>query len=475
MTEVAVALRSPEVYARSLRSLRLLGEAALADCEIDYDDGFVAEPWHDFTTALGENLATDKEYGERLNFDPMRSYEKREGKVVTRDGKPVVDLVSDGLACSRVAAQTDPEMEIQVIRDEGDVMVAKTVDNLAVGELLAVVSMDPKEALKRNPRYWRRKAYREGLAVLQVYFCASEDEVIAGAYSIKKSNMRILRDIFGSYGTTVPEGESADTWIRHGIRLQVDRTKAEQFGPSIVACHRKELGIDGPSLSVTDLIAANEKLVKNCFETYVRPLAVSLKTGVPGGKLRELAFEMMQAHTDYEPPEMHSLMRFSNGSEITEDDVRFMEERIRYALVEELRKLLPSKEALTKQAEFAPNDLGWIVAVEQAVFERDMSHIMANNIAAGMSAGRSYGGCSPAGTEGQRGELTETSEIGADSQSVFGGKSGEQESELSDDFGPLKFKCPNGHWNKRPPEKRGERTPKHFLHQCKTCKVSLKC
>lgn len=49
--------------------------------------------------------------------------------------------------------------------------------------------------------------------------------------------------------------------------------------------------------------------------------------------------------------------------------------------------------------------------------------------------------------------------------SIFGSKSEE------DDFGPLKFKCPRGHWNERKPAK----SPKDFLPHCKTCKVSLKC
>lgn len=40
-----------------------------------------------------------------------------------------------------------------------------------------------------------------------------------------------------------------------------------------------------------------------------------------------------------------------------------------------------------------------------------------------------------------------------------------------DNYGPLKFKCPRGHWNERKPAK----SPKDFLPHCKTCKVSLKC
>lgn len=40
-----------------------------------------------------------------------------------------------------------------------------------------------------------------------------------------------------------------------------------------------------------------------------------------------------------------------------------------------------------------------------------------------------------------------------------------------DKFGPLRFRCPKGHWNKRPPAK----SHKDFLTHCTTCRVSLKC
>ncbi len=49
--------------------------------------------------------------------------------------------------------------------------------------------------------------------------------------------------------------------------------------------------------------------------------------------------------------------------------------------------------------------------------------------------------------------------------SIFSSRSGE------DRFGPLAFKCPKGHWNKRPPAK----SPKDFLSHCKTCGTSVKC
>lgn len=51
------------------------------------------------------------------------------------------------------------------------------------------------------------------------------------------------------------------------------------------------------------------------------------------------------------------------------------------------------------------------------------------------------------------------------------GNQADKSSPKSDKFGPLKFKCPRGHDNERPPAK----SPKDFLTNCKKCGTSLKC
>jgi hypothetical protein len=60
--------------------------------------------------------------------------------------------------------------------------------------------------------------------------------------------------------------------------------------------------------------------------------------------------------------------------------------------------------------------------------------------------------------------------MNADGEDVFKSIFGEKK--LGEDkFGPLNFKCPKGHWNKRPPAT----SSKDFLSHCKTCRASLKC
>ncbi len=55
-------------------------------------------------------------------------------------------------------------------------------------------------------------------------------------------------------------------------------------------------------------------------------------------------------------------------------------------------------------------------------------------------------------------------------KAIFGGSS-EESGGPRDKYGPLNFKCPKGHWNKRPRAK----SPKDFLPNCKHCNISLKC
>lgn len=51
------------------------------------------------------------------------------------------------------------------------------------------------------------------------------------------------------------------------------------------------------------------------------------------------------------------------------------------------------------------------------------------------------------------------------------GNQSEKPAQKSDKFGPLRFKCPKGHWNERKPAK----SPKDFLTHCRKCNTSLKC
>lgn len=444
MAEAAATIESQEVYARSLKAMRAFGRVALAGYELDYEDNRVKEAWHDFRTAVGENLATDPEFEEQLIFNPLRSYEYRGGHVLAGHGQPLVELVRDGLRSSELAAQADPEMRIQVVRDRADVAVAEIVDGLGVGELYTVVSLDPKKALERNPSYWQGRGYREGMAVLQVYYRSSSGEVLAGAYSIKQSNKAALSRIFARYGVHIPLDETDNQWIRHGIRLRTDREEAEEFGKGIVRAHRAEIGAGGDALSVTELIAANEHLVKACFEGYLRPLAGSLESGSVHPAIQDLAMKLMNNRAAYVPADRQSLMRLANGGRAYEQDVRFMEGKIRYGLVEELRKLIPHylRQAVNHgQDKAIARDRGFVSVyrIEQAAYIQQMAHVMAGNVASGMTANRSYGGCTPAGdSSGESGQPG--GELGADQQNVFGGKDKKQGSDKDCEF--ISKSCP---------------------------------
>lgn len=416
-----------EVYSRSLKRVRSLGRVAAQGAELDLGNGAVQEGWRDFVSAVEENLATDPEYGEQLLFEPFRSYRVIDGRVCDQTGEAVIDMVTRGYEASRQAALSNPEMAIQAERDEGDVLVAEAVDSLAVGELYAVASVEPKNALKRNPRYWRDElGYREGVAVLQVYYRSGSGELLAGAYSIKQSDMTALRAIFAGYGVHIPEDESENRFIRHGIRIRADREDAEEFGKHIVRAHRRAIGQAGRVLSVTELVQANQALVKSYFDGYLAPLARAYVLGRSDERVQKLALAMLGNSAPYTPTERHSMIRLANGLSPNEQDVRFMEEKIRYALVEELRRLVPAHLAGDRaRYHGVAVSSGEPVALAPM---HDMAARMAGNIAGGIAANRTYGGCQGAGRERQA--ESGTGELGLEQQDVFGGKTTEGSEKL---------------------------------------------
>lgn len=475
---MAEAALDYELYARSTSTIRRMGNLAVRRSgEVDLDSGEVAEGYTDFLTAIGENLATDSEFGESLIFYQLRPYRYIGGKTRTADGRPVIDLVRAGARASREAARYDSRMRVQLERDEADVMVAGIVDKLEVGEMYAVTSLDPKSALKSDRKYWEAKGYREGMAVLQVYYRLDEHTMLAGAYSIKKSDKAALSRIWANYGKHLPIHTPDSEWIKYGIRASVDTEDAKEFGKGIIRAHQAEIGDSNAMMSVTEFIDRNKALVQSCFRQYILPLSRSLAMGRSHPVIQELANQILQNGANYSVEDSRSLMRLANGGEIDDRDASVMEEKIRYGVVEELRKLLKGQiQDVRVSLDHGANvyTVPRMHVMEQALFMQNMGQIMAGNIAGGMAAGRSYGGCASAGNSGsEQGNsfLGVDSVLGSEKQDVFSGQASEGCAGPKDKFGPLNFKCPKGHWNKRKPAK----SPKDFLTHCTTCKASLKC
>jgi hypothetical protein len=463
-------IQSREEYAHSLRSLRGLGRVSLEIIPLTSDVPEVKEAWTDFVSALEENIATDPELSEKLTFNPMRVHDVVDGYVVDNTGRSIVNLVADGLVVSKQQALFDKRMESQVERDEGDVLVAEAVDGLVVGEMLATISMDPKEALALDKDFWEDKAYREGMAVLQVYYRTSNG-LMAGAYAIKDSNVDDLRELFAEHGLVIPESENCNRWTRHHLVSTTTEENAKSFGDEFVKSYRQKRGLNEQQLSTTDFLKENQIEVQSFFDAYIVPVATSTVTGINNESTKSLAASMHQSNADsISPQERSSLLKVANSDKFDDNDARFMESKIRYALIEHLRPKLIAELSVPTQVVNSINNAGLvdykirtIEVIGNNQIQR-MNEQLSLGLGRGVQENRTYGGCSSAKTESNGPQF----ELGT--QDIFGGKSNtenEDTSGESDENGPLKFKCTKGHLNKR--EKGG------WVYECQKCGEDVSC
>jgi hypothetical protein len=434
VTGLAVSLEANEVYAQSIRNQRILGRLALRGMQATPEYiGTKAELARDFKTAVEENLATDKELNEHLIFDRMETFGIADGHTVDNTGRPVLDICQEGYRASLKAASHDPEMAIQNLRDAHDVSTVQTVDALEVGEMLAVVSMDPKEELQRNPSVWRDKLhYREGMAVVQVYYKTSECEMLVGAYSVKRSDSAAFRRIFAECGVHVPDGISSHEWILHGLRRRVDEAEARAFGPQIRAAHAREIGRQTSVISVSEAADQHDALLQQYFDTYLVRACEAVASGQNDPVLQSFARALLQTPEHYGRKTLEGLNRIAYGNNFTDADARLIEEKVRYAVVEEIRAAvkaqLDGKSATTPIYE-ASYDGSVVLTQEQVAALNARS---AGTIAGGLSAGRTYGGCTGAGESTDKKE-----DLG--NQDVFGGNAKGEDGEDNDESGACEY------------------------------------
>lgn len=459
-----------EHYSHSLRSIRALGRVSLDVIPLTSDVPEVQEAWTDFVSALEENIATDPELSEKLTFNPLRFHDVTDGHVVDRTGRRTIDLVITGKESSMRIAESDERMWVQVERDEGDEIVALEVDNLVEGEMLATISMDPKEALHVDKDYWEGMGYREGMAVLQVYY-RTRDGLLAGAYAIKDSNEDDLREQFAHYGVVVPESENCNRWTRHNLKINLDEDAAKKFGNDFVKSYRVRRGLEEEQLSTTEFIRQHELEVQSYFDVHIVPVASSMATGRNNEATKSLASSLHQHNANkLSSNERSQLLRIANSEKFSDDDARFMESKIRYSLIEHLRPKL--KQLLVVESPTLEDmvDSVCVERVFRTITEVDYSQLQQMNmhltfgLGRGVEEKRSYGGCSSSKTEGN----TFEQELGL--QGVFGGKTdseGKESAGEEDEFGSLEFKCTKGHTNKR--QKGG------WVYECSKCGEDVSC
>lgn len=469
-----VAQPSVESYGESFRNARLMGNLAArgAGASPEYI-GARQEVWFDFKRAVGENLATDPEYGESLLFDPMEEFDVVGSKMVDKQGQALEDTIKEGWRKAREEAKTNPEMVIQAERDEGDVITMHIVDRLEQGEMYAAISMDPKAELKKNPDFWRdgRFNYREGLAVLEVFYRLPSGKILAGTYSIKSSDETAVRTLLTSRGLNIPPNESLNRFIRYGIRQTMSEQEVRRFGHGIIREHADLIKKPAPKLSVTDLLEAESSQLEQYFAAYYLPLSTALASGQNQPELQSFAGAALNNPVILKklaPSQRQQLMRINNSRQFTDNDAKLVEKVIRYGVVEDIRQKIPgylnSSLPPRPNQTAAPSPVFQAVPLEQVAA---MNQRLTVGISAGIQAERSYGGCSGA-------SLNEDDLVNNPLEDMHGlpgllkGEKQEKKYEESDKFGSLKFDCPKC-------KKENKREKNDWVYECKSCGADVSC
>ncbi|HVV66990.1 MAG TPA: hypothetical protein VHB72_02880 [Candidatus Saccharimonadales bacterium] len=392
-----------EKYAQSLGPIKLMGELACADVEaIEYQQQKEVV-YDDFVFAVGEMMATDPDFRDLLDVDPRKAYVKVNGKVRAPNGEPMVDMVERGIASSKAAAKEDPDMDFQVVRDEGNGINAERADRLPVGWSLLAASMDPKEALREVPKTAEELGYEEGMMYFFRWSHDEENIMDTQSYSVDMSDTSLWREVIRDFlNFEVPEGISADEWGKHGIEVQCSAEEADKLVRDMRTEYYRRLGITEPRLSVTEYTNQHAGTLHQIFDAYFPSLTHAASLGKNNSSMSGLAATILQTPVVHklEPRARRQLMDIANDRVFDDESGRIMNSILRYVAVEELRKGLPQfimgkKYNPAKEPGRHENNLSQFSYIQTlpAIVPEMMHERMAANFKSGVEEGRSYGGC----------------------------------------------------------------------------------
>ncbi len=403
-----------ERYACSTRTFRELGRSALSET---IDEGIRQEAFRDFRTALVENMTTDPEFGEFLDYNPLEEYQQADGLTLDTAGRPITPMIEDGLRVSREAARFDDRMKIQAYRDESHVVNSRRVDEMPAGTLRIALDMDPRTAIAVDPDFWQgRLGYRRGLASLQLYYKTDRGTVLAGAYSIKNCSPSAMREMFAELGCRVPEGIADEEWFRHAVELTASEVYAKQVGVALQQKHRRLVGDTYRHISVTDFLKRHHRQIESVFNELIVPLGIMYEANTTNKAVLDFTQAILSKVAELSPNEKGRLMRLAHTERLQKDDISFLEELVRYGLVEQLRPLV--RKELFKD---------YVTKVQPTLYVPDVPYqMLAMSVSTGRQAGRVYGGCASAGMVLAASDAPEGI---PKSQNIFGGRalSGEDE------------------------------------------------
>lgn len=415
---------SAEQYGHSLSTLRRWGGIAVQASnqapEIAQDHETLA--YDDFESAVAEMLKTDPEFSQQFDINHQRRHEVIDNQVRAADGTAMLSILASSADHSRRAANSNPALEAEAVRDNCDLMVAGRVDALVPGQTWWGVSFYPKQALQDYPEIYRDQfGYQAGLVYIQTYSKLDHQTLIAGSFSIDMKHETTWRKLLAERGMKLPETATSDQWLLHGQVVTANPAEAKQLAQQLRNDCYQTAGNNLERQSISRFVTDNRPLIRQMFTTYYSALAAAVYSGRNQAPLRELAGSLVAKGINNLKPEIsRSLIRIAFSDHFDNDAGRVLDSVIRYAVTEELRKGV-TKSISRSRNQPAYQASRWLPNPE--LYNQQLMHnLLAANVQTGVSARRVYGGC-----PGQI-ELSLTNELQASGavdsrQAVFGGKS----------------------------------------------------
>lgn len=443
-------------------------------------NAIIGNAFDDHMTALTENMVTDEEYAEELVFGTPKVRQIVDGRVVSKTGRPVSDVVETGARHSRKLAESDPTFLHQADRDEGDLLFMQIIDDLEIGEVAHMVSMDPKTWYKTHHELCDSIGYREGMAIQHVAYRSSDNTMLMWTYAIKQSDMGAIARIYHEdFGVAIPVGTSPDLWSRHVYRGRVPEVWAGQIGARTLQRHKELTGSTIRHYSIDEFMGENGDQIKEVFDAYMPKIVDAIGTGQNAPELQSFARDILaMAGERIKGDVRRRLLYIANSAAFDDDDGRLMKVMIRYATLEKLRTKIPDYKARVdaqKSESVTTTDIHShteaysyvpVTTLYGAQQYAELSRTMAHSISVGVAARRSVGGCSGISlsdsTRDMLGDdLNEPyNNMFARLEPIRDDDTDNSEYADEDEYGPLDFECTEGHKNRR---ERGK-----LLDECQT-------
>jgi len=432
-----------EVYKGSLVLFKDLGRVMLDAEGVDAPEIVVKRELlrTEMRKTAAEVIKISPELREFVEITDVEEYPVVDDKVMTKDGeREMTELVETGAESSRWAAEQDPRMKIQHTRDcadrseayENDTMVAgRTAHNTRVA-----VTMEPRDALKKHPKYWNDKGYRDGFAFIRGSH-AHGNKLVSINASMDHIKEETFLQVLAEQGVDVPHGTDPNSLIEHAIRRKLG--SGDEALAFVIRLRKRCYEIQGDTRirqSATDFVETHRRRIDQAIDALCDPLSESVVSKQKHPAIQLFVKTLLQNPKDLNDETIAELRGIQEREDFDDERCRFMVGLAMYAVAEHVRDdALQLRYAAPKQINQTEAQV-WVAANPT-----QLVHNLALGVLTGAEAGRSHGGpCPGMVTISNKGDGPGGAEL--DPQAPYGGrdKSDEHCVEMKD--GDI-VKCPN--------------------------------